>query len=638
MKDPQRLTSAFVAGLMLLGVSEVARAQTTATSRAIGTSQLAAFASGSVHGTVRDEAGAPVAGATVSALGGTNAVAVTDKSGRYEIRTLTPGSYLVRAHQSGFSASRTQVVQVRSSSRTAAYISMRRATPPTVLAAGFGLAPTSAAVQPDPDDVSEKGGNTPVDESELGWRIRHQSRTILKQASMAGDYAAGERWNNTSGRGSFLGAAESSARLAASFITAPTWSGEVNLLTSGTFVSPHEFLGADAARQVAHVSVSAPIGSAEWAVRGAITQSDISSWVIAGAYRERNPAGHRYELGMSYSTQRYDAGMPFTLRELVNSSRNVGEISAFDTVALSDNVTVNYGVRYARYDYLLWQNLFSPRVEVSVATSDKVRVIATVAHREHAPGAEEFLPPGDSGIWLPPQRTFSSLEPGRPMTAGQTTHLAGAVQRDLGRATVGIKAYHQRINHQLVTLFGTAVSNEDPIAKSGHYLVGSGGDATALGAGATLETAVSRQVRARFEYSLTRARLMPDESLRYVVLMAPAGFEGESEQIHNLSGAFEADLPQTATRLLVLYRVSNGFTQADSTPARGVSTRAVIDSRYDVQLRQALPFMSFSTAKWEMLVAVRNFFREPGADQSVYDELLVVHPPTRVLGGLTLVF
>ena len=52
----------------------------------------------------------------------------------------------------------------------------------------------------------------------------------------------------------------------------------------------------------------------------------------------------------------------------------------------------------------------------------------------------------------------------------------------------------------------------------------------------------------------------------------------------------------------------------------------LLDSRFDVQVRQSLPFMDFSTAKWEMLLGVRNFFREAAADQSVFDELLVVRP------------
>jgi hypothetical protein len=39
-----------------------------------------------------------------------------------------------------------------------------------------------------------------------------------------------------------------------------------------------------------------------------------------------------------------------------------------------------------------------------------------------------------------------------------------------------------------------------------------------------------------------------------------------------------------------------------------------------------------------LLFAVRNFFRESASDQSVYDELLVVRPPKRVVGGVTLHF
>ena len=72
--------------------------------------------------------------------------------------------------------------------------------------------------------------------------------------------------------------------------------------------------------------------------------------------------------------------------------------------------------------------------------------------------------------------------------------------------------------------------------------------------------------------------------------------------------------------------------------AQLAADRAPIDSRFDVQVRQSLPFMDFSTAKWEMLIGVRNFFRETATDQSVYDELLVVHPPKRIVGGLTLKF
>ena len=94
-------------------------------------------------------------------------------------------------------------------------------------------------------------------------------------------------------------------------------------------------------------------------------------------------------------------------------------------------------------------------------------------------------------------------------------------------------------------------------------------------------------------------------------------------------------MPETSTRVVVLYRVSNAFARPMKTT---VAQTPSLDSRFDVQVRQSLPFMDFSSAKWEMLVAVRNFFRETATDQSIYDELLVVRPPKRIVGGLTLKF
>ena len=41
---------------------------------------------------------------------------------------------------------------------------------------------------------------------------------------------------------------------------------------------------------------------------------------------------------------------------------------------------------------------------------------------------------------------------------------------------------------------------------------------------------------------------------------------------------------------------------------------------------------------WEMLFIVRNVFREVSADQAVFDEMFVMRPPKRVVGGLSLYF
>jgi hypothetical protein len=57
-----------------------------------------------------------------------------------------------------------------------------------------------------------------------------------------------------------------------------------------------------------------------------------------------------------------------------------------------------------------------------------------------------------------------------------------------------------------------------------------------------------------------------------------------------------------------------------------------------VQVNQSLPFLNFANAHWEGLIAVRTLFSDEFQNGSVYDELLVIRPPKRVMGGLTVRF
>src|SRR5262252_3954062 len=114
MRAAARMTaSALVGTLVLLCLATLAVAQSTPDVRPVA--HIASLASGSIQGIVQDERGVPIAGATVSALGPTPAFAVSDRGGRFELRTLSPGPYLVRAHLSGFVASRAQIIEVRPS-------------------------------------------------------------------------------------------------------------------------------------------------------------------------------------------------------------------------------------------------------------------------------------------------------------------------------------------------------------------------------------------------------------------------------------------------------------------------------------------------------------------------------------------
>lgn len=639
------LASAAVGGLLVVGTANGAPAQ-QGVARPSGTPvvrPVSSAAPGSISGIVRDERGLPVENVVVSALGAVTTLAVTDASGRFEFGTLTPGPYLVRAHLSGYTAPRAQMVEVRASARSISTIALRREGAMPVLAAGLGGGEfSSSSVEPVPTS-GRKGDNATAspassaetDEdthSETAWRIRHGRRGVLKDATLPEDFLDQDGPAETSVLAQI---ADGSGRVVGLLADAPI-SGQVNLLASGSFDSPQQLFSTDSvARNIANVRLGAPAGDgADWTVAGALTQADISSWVVAGSYSMRAPARHRYDLGMSYSTQRYGGGNPLALRDVTDGSRNVGSVYAYDSFMLSPSATIAFGGEYARYDYLANRSLLSPRVEVTLTPAARTRITASASSRALAPGAEEFLAPSDAGIWLPPQRTFSSLHPRDGFRAERTNGGAVGVERDLGMSTIAVRAFHQRISDQLVTVFGAEVPGQ-PSAKIGHYLVGNTGNLEARGLSAEFRAVIASRVHGSLQYSVARGQIMRagDDTL---MLLAPLSARVGSDTIQDLTARIETDVPETATRVMVLYRLSNGFAQ----PGGGVDapSQRAIDGRFDVQVRQSLPFMNFSNARWEMLLAVRNFFRDATCDQSFYDELFVVRPPKRVVGGVTLHF
>jgi hypothetical protein len=637
MRSTSTKTASALVGLVLLSVSTVALAQGIPQVQPV--THVASLAPGSILGVVQDERGLPVPGATVSALGTTTAIAVSDRTGRFELRTLTPGPYLLRAHLSGYVASRGQVVEVRSSMRSTSSIAMRRSslastTTPTVLTAGMGPGGANDPIVPQPGDgVAVTEPSSSDNHGEIAWRLRHARRGILKDAEVPDEIVVGDTPPEESifGGSSIFG---SSARLASNVFANTPFSGQVNVLTTGSFESPQQlFTTENFSRSITYLALGAPVGEhADWTVRAALTQGDIASWIVAGEYTTRAPARHRYDLGWSYSTQRYDGGNVATLSEVTDGSRNAGAVYGYDTFSVTPSLTVMYGGRYARYDYLDDRSLFSPRVSVTLEPINHFRVSGVMSHRAVAPGAEEFMPRMESAVWLPPQRTFASLDPGRPLQAERTNHLEVEVEHDIAAATVSVRAFRQHIADQLVTVFGI----DRPGAAGsqlGHYFIGNAGDIDAIGVSAGVRASIAGRVHGSVEYSTARGRMVDNPA--YLWILSPVSARADLVRIHDVATSVETEVPETATRVLVLYRISNAFAHP---PSPALSDRQGLDARFDVQVRQSLPFMDFSTAKWEMLVGVRNFFRETAPDQSVYDELLVVRPPKRVVGGLTLKF
>jgi hypothetical protein len=635
--------SAFVVALIGLGAPLYAQDGEQIDSRISGKQPgaVALAASGTIVGTVVDDQGLPLRGVMVAAVGGSSAFAVTDALGRFTLRALPAGAYVVRAHLAGFSPSRREIVEVKPRTKAQFSLSLRPTGPvkslipeeeerPRVLAAGF----SPFGVSEQPERTAEAEGV--VDDSELTWRLRHLRRSVLRQTTdVAGLLAAESEFGNGEDGGSLLTKAlESSARFAATLFTEFPFSGQFNLLTTGSFDTWESLPSPEAiGRSVAYLSLGAAAGNhGDWAFEGAITQGDLASWIVAGSYKAQAPSAHLYSVGVSYSMQRYDGGNPVALAAVSDGSRNAGSVYGFDDWKVSRHVALSYGANYSRYDYLERAGLLSPKLGITILPADSWRLRMSVARWMLAPGAEEFVMTQVPGLWAPPERTFAPITPNRPFQAQSTRHFEIEVEHELqGSYVVGLRSFSQKIDHQLVALFGVEAPAR-PDARIGHYYVGNSGDALATGWGVRLSAALGSALKGSIDYAWTSANWEPSRDSALIGLLAPAAARFDQEKFHDLTTAVETEIPGTATRVFVVWKLNNAFARHDS------ATAPTFDTRFDVQLNQRLPFLNLSNADLEVLVAVRNFFRQATLDRSIYDELLVVNPPKRFVGGVLLRF
>lgn len=650
----------FVALLLVVG-SGASGAQELVAARAVPVTRVAAAAGGTIEGLIADDRGRPVAGAIVSALGAREFYARTDSAGRFVMVGVPPGPYRVRAHRSGYAPSQLVTVRVQVNERAAFSAHLRRATAgdggPAVgtsgalLLAGAGTSADAPAEReravPSTDSARPaRAGDQPVtelasdDHSERVWRLRHLKRSVLKDATIGVGGLAEVRdqpWMPAM----IVGRAfESSARFASSLFTEFPFSGEFNLLTSGSFDAPRQlFSGTGVPDGLAFLSINGRAGGGDWTINGAMTPGDVVSWFVSGSYASRRRGAHVYDLGLSYSAQRYDGGNPSALAAVGDGSRTVGAVSAYDDWRISPLVSLDYGGRYARHGYLEGPGLFSPRASLTLHAAERVRIRTVAAVRMLAPGAEEFLPVASNGLWVPPERTFAPLSADRGFRTEQTRHYELGVEYDLSSTVVlALRTFRQRVGHQLVALFGVRLPDR-PRSDLGHYFTADAGGFDAYGWGVSLNRAVGAHVRGSVEYSLTDAVWSRGSGDQRIARSAPSALRADSERLHDVTTSLETDIPQTATRVAILYRVNSGFAQPLDT-----GDRPKVDGRFDVQVTQSLPFLDATGARWEMLVGVRSLFREaaPGArsaaDVSVYDELLVVRPPKRIIGGVLVRF
>lgn len=592
---------------------------------------------GRIAGLVTDVHGHPLDGAMVSAFGPLGAeLVVSDGDGRFVLPSLPPGRYLVQAHVAGFATSRREFVLVTAGRHVVHAIAVSQAPPssPPLLPAmaGFALSRPEAEGQgPDADREapSAREADPTHDHTEKAWRLRRARRSVLKQKERApAGGAAAAPATPDDGRVAGLSRSVATPSAFASGLGALPLSGEVNLLTRGTFESASPFMGSTRPGGLANLSVGAPAWRGDWTAHGAMNTGDVSSWFASGAYLAEAGSAHAFGVEAAYGRQRYDGANPLAL-SLAPETRVAASVGAFDRWTVSPRLSLEYGGRYSRYDYIDG-GLFSPRAAVTVTAAPGLRFRVAGAQDMVAPGAETFLPFTGPGLWLPPERAFATVSRQGRLRSERTRHFDVGVERDLaGGFVVGLRRFHQDVDNQLVTLFGAGGLETVP---AGFYYVARAGSVESRGWTVSVRHDLGSRVKGSVDVSVVEAQWGQADIGPVAALEAPGVLRPAVEQFHDVSGTIETVIPESATRVFFRCRLSGAFEGAHPANPGG------LDARFDLLIQQALPFTPVGSSRWEALLAVRSLFFDPRETASLFSELLVIQPPRQVVGGVVVYF
>jgi outer membrane receptor protein involved in Fe transport len=593
--------------------------------------RTASALSGRLDGLVTDHLGTPLAGAAVTAQGASLLFAVSDEHGRFSFYGLKPGPYLVRAVLPGYVTSKRELVQVLPAHPAWQAFRLSRS----------GSAGTALAERPVLDaSLSGDAGEDTHDHGAVAWRLRHLKRSVLRDegqtvidlADSADDldtWLAGRELDRLASPGAAAYAAGQTG-----WLPGLSLNGQVQLLTSSSFDTPQElFSSATLPAGIAYFSIGSAIGrSGHWSAQAAIAQGDLSSWTFAGAYATDIAGRHSLDVTVAYGLQRYEGPDPLALDAVAGGNRDAGAVSVTDRWSFAENASLTAGTRLARYGYIDGASMWSPSASLRWSPVDRTSLRFSATQVMSAPGAEEFVPSPVGGLWLPSQRTFSSAVAGAPFRPSRTQQIEVAVDREIGAFLLSARGFGQQVREQIVTLFGMRVEGQ-PRADLGHYMVANAGDVASYGWGVGLSRPVASRLRGGVSYTLTQAQWSASPDLVVLARTAPSVLRGGSERVHDITTTLETEIPQVETRVFAVYRLSSGFARAAVT-----EFEPGFAARFEVQVAQPLRFLDFTSAEWEALVAVRNLFRETVDGMSVYDELLVVRPPKRIVGGLLVRF
>jgi hypothetical protein len=347
-----------------------------------------------------------------------------------------------------------------------------------------------------------------------------------------------------------------------------------------------------------------------WHLAGLMAESEDTTWRAAAEFVVEPGGGHTIRAGSGYGL-RFRKGAELSAASAHPDSRSLGAMFVEDRWDIGERFTAQAGLRYSFVGFVNNGNLLDPSLALE-ARADKTRIRGAFVSHTLVPGGD-FLTL--STMSAAPVLAISQPQGLRPERLLRYEVL---VDRSVGPTTFALQAFREDVDDRLVNFFGS----------SGELRVVNGPGVSARGLSFMVGRHIGDAVKGSVAYTYGRATHRGGEP----------PFPGPQELLTD--GSFQEVVAQletfvdvTDTRLAALYRVHS------TKPDLDLGQPQTPVTRFDVQLTQGLPFLdSLTRAEWEFLLAFRNLLYEASDQASVLDEVAVVNPPKRIVGGIAVRF
>ena len=536
-------------------------------------------------GWVEDSRGTPVSGALVSffakGMRGGGLVAFSDETGRFMLPSLPAGSYTVRAVGRGVKQAQAQRVTVLPNQGAILSLSLP----------GFG-------------ELTEK--EAAEKSREWTWLLRHKTRSVLendgvvvtpRDAVFDEVERASSPWLPEIG-----GSVEVVAN--ANSLGNRTSDAAVGELLSGT--------GA--------LRLQGKLGDvASFTLGGLVAESEDTTWRMATEFLVEPGGGHEIRTGAGYGT-RFVRPLNGLEPEVRLEAGTVGALFLEDRWTMSERFTTTLGARHSYVGFVTGdQNYLDPLLALEFKAGKVTTLLASAEERTIVPGGDLLTL---STLSVAPAIVYADLE--GSLAPEHLVRYALGVDRRIGAGRIGLRAFREGTTDQLVNSFGGSDAART-------LRIDNRGAMATRGVTIDIAHGVGQVIHGSIAYSFGRLHRDPAGPGLAFEAMPFAVADG---RFHDLTARVETFIEPTDTRLVAFYRLN--FIRPEGGEAEHPLTGR--NTRFDVQLSQGLPFLGDLTrADWDLLVAVRNLFYET-AEGGMLDEMAVLNPPTRVMGGISVRF